>query len=936
MQPPCDDCLPACLPLARHVIETRCCMGATAVCYDASATGCNLNRTTTMLLRSIDPITRSAGAALAATILVQRLHTRWRSQFALELYSEILCWALVPLVFRVAAGATRRAPATPTTTRTTTTSAAGDVIGNSTWKRNDTQALPTSGRYGGYDAASAEGTSAPSLSLWIVALCITTVSVWKTETGSVAVQFLPILTPLLLYLTGYFLHTPSVSSTTSPSLLSALFSPFVSTVWGTSLLASFTLVAILGGGLRGHTLSLIPILALLVCYIFLIHSTTLELRESYSRLLPSFDLQNFIIPVSVRTLVTLAIALFAEVILFGFPLGDIASTSCLGLAKCFSWYFTIQTTRHSHWRIAIALGTFAITCTCDPFAISSDVQALSLVFASLCTLGQLIELLSDQARSKSALWIFGIVPLLPYVLDLSLSYGTPSGLLLENSKHPIQKLIDSANGDFNALIHRQSRTSVAASEEYRRRYRVNPPEGFETWYEYASSHHSPIIDDFDMVHESISPLWQVSGKQISSMMNDVYHAPNSEVWLCRFDGQTAKTRCTHPRRTNDRDISLMFNKLLNGLPDILPSATFLVNHLDEPRVMYPSAPSLEVLEKIRFKQTNLSKRPIWDKLTEPCSSLPEGDKQPKNPASYMTEAQTSGLPVVADTVAAKDLCQHPGYGDIHGLAISPTSFRLIEGFVPVLSTGAPSTMNDILIPSPAYMEPEFAYDESQDRNWDKKSNKLYWSGSTTGGFATGTDSQWQSFHRQRFVALAQGRMQAPRPAAPLNPRHFDVAFTRVFQTLSHSAYLSQLWYFGTRPWTSSHAPLSSKLVFDTDGNGISGRWYRLLASRSLPVKQTLFREWHDERLVPWVHYVPVSMELAELGELIEWFLSDERGREEGRRMADQGREWFGRAFRDVDLRVYVWRLILEMARLQDPERAAGEPGRVDGSGDGMR
>ena len=98
--------------------------------------------------------------------------------------------------------------------------------------------------------------------------------------------------------------------------------------------------------------------------------------------------------------------------------------------------------------------------------------------------------------------------------------------------------------------------------------------------------------------------------------------------------------------------------------------------------------------------------------------------------------------------------------------------------------------------------------------------------------------------------------------------------------------------------------------------------YQLLASKSVVLKQTLLREWHDDRLVPWAHYVPVSQSLEELPELVSYSTTSERGQRKAKEIADLGREWHAKAFREVDLSIYVYRLLLEMARLQDPKRPA--------------
>jgi hypothetical protein len=290
------------------------------------------------------------------------------------------------------------------------------------------------------------------------------------------------------------------------------------------------------------------------------------------------------------------------------------------------------------------------------------------------------------------------------------------------------------------------------------------------------------------------------------------------------------------------------------------------------------------------------------------------------------------LPFVQDTSSSRDICKHPEYRNMHGLFMSPTSFRLIEGMVPVLSTGSPSTMGDILFPSPAYMESEFVYSDKHDLDWSRKKNNVYWAGSTSGAFVK--DSQWKNYHRQRFVSLVQlldgkehvyladkGGIVQRVKSSYLNSRLFDVAFTKVYQCAKKPCR-EQSFFYRMKAWAGKDEGLRSRLTFDLDGNGISGRWYKLVASKSAPLKQTLFREWHDDRLLPWVHFIPVSPGMEELPELVMYLTSTKQGQQKAKEIADQGRKWSSQALRDVDMRVYVYRLLLELARLQDPERPA--------------
>lgn len=548
--------------------------------------------------------------------------------------------------------------------------------------------------------------------------------------------------------------------------------------------------------------------------------------------------------------------------------------------------------------------------------------------ASFLTLGQIIHMLPKQARAKLTLWLFALVSLIPYLANrftIIIAQSSIPQSFSRYQQHPVEALFQNAKADFESQLQRQSRSYEAAHGEYRRRYGVEPPPGFDAWYEFAVTHHSPIIDDFDSIYDAISPFWAISGKDVLRIMSDAHNALDSELWLCEFSGNRAKTHCSHPSRTYDRHISVLFDRLLGDLRGVLPDVKFLVNHLDEPRVLIPPETLGDSSDNRLFNLTDLPRRPVWDAITRFC------DLQRSSGVSRGTYApETFGLPFVTDTISAMDLCQHPEYSTMHGLFMSPTSFRLIEGLVPLLSTGSPSAMGDILFPSPAYIESEFQYADAHDIEWDKKRNNLYWAGSTTGGFAL--DDKWRYYHRQTFVKLAQNLEKRQHyylrekngvigraESWFLNSRLFDVAFTRIFQC-ERSLCRDQRAYFDVKPWADKDRALRSRLVFDIDGNGISGRYYKLLASKSVPLKQTLLREWHDERLVPWLHYIPVSQSMDELPELVLYLTSTETGQRRAKEIAEQGRDWFFKAFRESDLSIYTYRLLLELARLQDPGR----------------
>ncbi|AEO62006.1 glycosyltransferase family 90 protein [Thermothelomyces thermophilus ATCC 42464] len=766
----------------------------------------------------------------------------------------------------------------------------------------------SAGGGGGGGAGHVGGSKdASERSVWAVAAGIVVACCYAAEIGEISL--FPALTPLLLVADRKL--RPRMAPSPPQSGLAAL----ANTVWGTTLVAAVAMLALVDWSLLELALPLLPAAALLLVY-----AALMPRSAGGPRLLPLIpDIEEAIQPLSHRIL-----------ILLGGVLGA----------------------RHTSWCTATTLGTFGLVASQDPSFQLSDLDAALPVIVSLLVLAQLVSAIPKQARGRLLLWALCLVSVGPYLANTA-AIGRAQSAALHSLEHPVEVLIRSAKADFERLLERQSRTYSAAVEEYRRRYGIEPPPGFREWFEFAVENRSPIVDEFDMISESVSPFWRLGGKEVAQIMDEAYDTAGIDLWLCSFSGATAETSCSHPVRTFDRHIGDLFNTLLGDLPGVLPDAKFLVNHLDEPRVLIPPGsgpPSPD--KKKTLSVTDFAERPTWDAITKYCgASRVDRERGRRSPPPPPPPVETYGLPLVTNLSAALDLCAHPEYAETHGLFRAPASFRLIEGLVPVLSTGKPSTMSDIPFPSPAYVvEPEFRYEPSDDVPWSHKSDHLYWAGSTTGGVAR-TDNDWRRFHRQRFLALAQNldpeqqhiylrQEESNDQSAPairatrtgfLNTRLYRAYATRIFQCRPGAVCRRERAHLrGRARWArqAAGAALRARLVLDLDGNGISGRFRRLLASRSCVLKQTVLREWWHGGgsgdggglVVPWVHYVPVSVGMGELPELVAWFLGTDRGREAARRVGEEGAQWAARAMRDVDFKVYLWRLVLELARLADVTR----------------
>lgn len=117
-----------------------------------------------------------------------------------------------------------------------------------------------------------------------------------------------------------------------------------------------------------------------------------------------------------------------------------------------------------------------------------------------------------------------------------------------------------------------------------------------------------------------------------------------------------------------------------------------------------------------------------------------------------------------------------------------------------------------------------------------------------------------------------------------------------------------------------------------------------MSSNALVFKSTLFPEWFTDRIQPWVHYVPIKVDYTDLYDTLLFFRGDlnptsSRGGEAdgsgsgsagGRgkgdvlaeEIANEGRDWVDKYWRAEDMTAYMYRLMLEYARVMSLDREA--------------
>lgn len=363
------------------------------------------------------------------------------------------------------------------------------------------------------------------------------------------------------------------------------------------------------------------------------------------------------------------------------------------------------------------------------------------------------------------------------------------------------------------------------------------------------------------------------------------------------------------------------------------------------------------------------------------------------PANFSTDATThmwEGF--VSDWPAAKSPCSNLHLRNLNGYFVAPktgskldTVHRLEDKLAtrilfPVFSPAKIGGVNaDILVPSPMY----WSFDDSPYKGapaWPKKADQIVWRGRGNGGRHNGTN--FSRFHRQRFLSMLNGTqvdmtlralesglpVSVPYGDPPLlfnfpvpNATHHtiaayedgdlggwidrvsDAAFTNLACLIPPGTDMARYLagesdvcdyiepFYNVGEFRDMVTFFSSKYLPDVDGHGYSGRFLQFIRSNSVPIKATIWSEWHDARLVPWRHFVPMDNTMVDLYALMEYFIGyipgpGINGRRitghdaTGRQIAGNGRDWAAKALRREDMVLYMWRLILEYARICDDKR----------------
>ncbi|KAG6908851.1 hypothetical protein DXG01_003017 [Tephrocybe rancida] len=517
--------------------------------------------------------------------------------------------------------------------------------------------------------------------------------------------------------------------------------------------------------------------------------------------------------------------------------------------------------------------------------------------------------------------------------------------------HPIFELIELANARWKSKLSRASKTLDEAVREYTKRYKRRPPKGFDKWWRYVKANNVQLPDEYDQIYRDLEPFWGYHPLDLQQLQQkQEFHTDTYTLGLNETD-ELDVLRVSFGQSTNNWDP----NGLLGGAYQIMDILKDVEKDLPPFRAVISPHDNPALFSDHQVKQMALeaAARGTYMDMDAIAIGEPHGwlsGCSSSSPARRGMEEDRSGQKTfIFDHPKAMDPCLHPRLLDHIGEFLTHEHPGPSHLMLPRFAYCATPMHHDIQIPTLlAWVDDVLP--RADDPDWDGKlDERLSWRGSNTGMWHAPT-TRWKSSQRTRLVDFATGLNGTVKvllstlddesrigegieiARAKINPAMMDIAFAGdpVGCHEETCPELQRLYEWRKRQGSKETGKF--KYIIDVDGNAWSSRFKRLITSNSLIFKATVYREWFGiskrflDRIEPWVHYVPVQVDYSDVYDALVFFrggLYGEGGHEDlARTIASEGRAWSRSFWRKEDITAYVYRLVLEYARVMSSDRDA--------------
>ncbi|KAI1382709.1 glycosyltransferase family 90 protein [Hypoxylon trugodes] len=542
----------------------------------------------------------------------------------------------------------------------------------------------------------------------------------------------------------------------------------------------------------------------------------------------------------------------------------------------------------------------------------------------------------------------------------------------QTANHPIDQLISDAHTFHENLLKQQSFDIPTAAARYRDRRGRHPPPGFDAWFKYAVEHDAIVVESFfDRIYNDIAPFWGLDPQVTAARASSWEHVVRVRNGIANGTGNT---------EGKVPWLQLWTNLVAEAAP-WLPDVDMPINYMDESRLIVPWEDITNLVEKERArrsikptgevvtKYTGLSKvdaeenakpyHPQWlggsfwnltrvacapDSPSRNVAPMENFETLPTFPHNWEPDYSYKGY--VRNFTASMDPCTQPHLRGLHGTFIEPLTESTSKELIPLFGGCKLPVNNEILIPGAMYItdDPFYSGGETHGPPWRQKTDGVVWRGVASGG--RNKKENWMHFQRHRLIEMLNGTTVAGMEQngframtfemPPMEkydfPRRRKATIGTWLEKFSNAGFVNLLCFpedsncAYVRPYLSEVQGIPMKEQYkykfmpDVDGNSFSARFRGFLLSTSLPIKATIYAEWHDDRLVPWLHFAPMDNIFQDLYAILDYFTRDRKGDKSARFIAEEGRAWGAKVLRREDMLLYVWRLLLEFARVCDEKR----------------
>ncbi|KAK8133894.1 hypothetical protein PG984_005906 [Apiospora sp. TS-2023a] len=548
--------------------------------------------------------------------------------------------------------------------------------------------------------------------------------------------------------------------------------------------------------------------------------------------------------------------------------------------------------------------------------------------------------------------------------------------------HPILDLIREGHEKLARLQAARSNTIEEAAGRYRERRGRHPPPGFEDWFKAAQKRDAIVVEEFfDRIYHDINPLWGLDQRELRRRAHtqpEMIRIRNGKVTLISEDPERGNNWMQIWTKLVKEighlpDLDMAINVM--DETRVLVPWEIINEYMDKERRTRDLFSFSEAVSTYTG-YADIDSHPetydphwvggeahkYWDHVRATCPPDSDSRNVPSMPSfnSSIKDIYPTA-PVEAYTykgfihnfTASQDACVQPHLRGLHATFVESISMSTTHELLPIFGGSKLPQNNDILIPGAVYLANDKRYSGGRGIGgpWEDKMKGFVWRGIASGG--RNKVDNWWHFQRHRWVQMMNGTtlqkvLAADEAAAPtftlLPPRVYNISARRngfmaswlathadvgvVDIMCSPGEFDSKNKRMRTCSYSSPFLDVvkkkemkeqyAYKYLPDIDGNSFSGRWRGFLRSTSCPLKATVYTEWHDDRLIPWVHFVPFDNTFMDIYAIMEFFL--EGHDVEGRRIAEESSRWASQVLRRDDMLLYVWRLLLEYARVVDPQR----------------